>query len=63
MRELLLDLMQQGSETLAGRVTYLDIGPIHALERPAAGLDTLWLRGGFPGSLLTASDAASLRWR
>ena len=58
-----LDLMQQSSETLAGRVAYLDIGPIHALEWPATDLDTLWLRGGFPESLLAASDAASLRWR
>jgi predicted AAA+ superfamily ATPase len=66
-----LDLMQQSSETLAGRVAYLDIGPIHALEwassrsnaPPANPLDTLWLRGGFPDSLLAPSDAASLRWR
>ena len=58
-----LDLMQQSSETLAGRVAYLDIGPIHALEWSVADLETLWLRGGFPESLLAASDAASLRWR
>ena len=58
-----LDLMQQSSETLAGRVAYLDIGPIHALEWPGTNLDTLWLRGGFPDSLLASSDAASLRWR
>lgn len=58
-----LDLMQQSSETLAGRVSYLDIGPIHALEWPAANLDTLWLRGGFPDSVLANNDAASLRWR
>lgn len=58
-----LDLMQQSSETLAGRVAYLDIGPVHALEWPAADLDTLWLRGGFPDSVLAPGDAASLRWR
>ncbi len=58
-----LDLMQQSSETLAGRVAYLEIGPIHALEWPADDLDTLWLRGGFPDSLLAPNDAASLRWR
>ncbi len=57
-----LDLMQQSSETLAGRVSYLDIGPIHALEWPS-DLETLWLRGGFPDSLLAASEAASFRWR
>ncbi|MCX8517069.1 MAG: ATP-binding protein [Rhodoferax sp.] len=58
-----LDLMQQSSETLAGRVSYLDMGPIHALEWPGNALDTLWLRGGFPDSLLGDSDAASFRWR
>lgn len=43
-----LDLMQQSSETLAGRVAYVDIGPVHALEWPTQDLDALWLRGGFP---------------
>lgn len=58
-----LELMQQSSETLAGRVAYLDMGPIQALESPTTDLDTLWLRGGFPDSLLATTDAASLRWR
>ena len=60
-----LDLMQQSSETLAGRVAYLEITPVHALELrdQAPGADTLWLRGGFPDSLLAGSDADSLRWR
>ncbi len=56
-----LELMQQSSETLAGRIAYLDIGPLHAREPHGASLDTLWLRGGFPESLLARSDAASLR--
>jgi len=58
-----LDLMQQSSETLAGRVAYVDLGPIQALEWESTALDTLWLRGGFPDSLLAANDAESLRWR
>ena len=58
-----LDLMQQTSETLAGRVAYVDLGPIHALECEPTDLDQLWLRGGFPDSLLAANEAASLRWR
>ena len=58
-----LDLIQQSSETLAGRVAYLEMGPIHALEWTEGSLDALWLRGGFPDSLLAANDAASLRWR
>ena len=55
--------MEQSSETLAGRVSYLEVGPIHALEWADLATDVLWLRGGFPDSLLAATDAASLRWR
>lgn len=60
-----IDLLRQASETLAGRVAYLELGPINALEfSPTAGnLDRLWLRGGFPDSLLAANDATSLGWR
>jgi predicted AAA+ superfamily ATPase len=60
-----LDLMRQASETLAGRVEYIDLAPIDALELPASAGDVtrLWVRGGFPESLLAADDTASLRWR
>lgn len=60
-----LDLMQQSSETLAGRVAYLEVAPVNALELAGQSLsaDALWLRGGFPDSLLADSDAASLGWR
>lgn len=60
-----LELMRQSSETLAGRVAYLEIGPIDILEAGTASLDaqTLWLRGGFPESLLTQGDGPSLDWR
>jgi predicted AAA+ superfamily ATPase len=60
-----LDLMRQSSETLAGRVAYLDIAPFDIGEIAAAGLDatTLWLRGGFPDSLLARDDRRSLDWR
>lgn len=59
-----LDLMQQASETLAGRVAYLDAAPFTVREvGSAATPDALWLRGGFPDSLLAPSDAASLDWR
>lgn len=60
-----LDLMRQSSETLAGRVAYLDIAPLN-LEELAQTVWTasdLWLRGGFPDSLQSANDAASLDWR
>ena len=61
-------LLQQSSESLAGRVAQLELGPFQAREllptdAPAAALDPLWLRGGFPLAWLAADDATSLRWR
>ena len=60
-----LDLMRQSSETLAGRVAYLDIAPLNMDEATTAGIadNSLWLRGGFPDSLLAANDTQSLDWR
>ncbi len=58
-----IDLLKQSSESLAGRIRYLALGPLDASEVGGGRLDALWLRGGFPESLLAASDAASLRWR
>lgn len=60
-----IDLMRQSSETLAGRVAYLDILPLNAQETANAGieLNRAWLRGGFPESVLAPSDQDSLDWR
>ncbi|HVA57810.1 MAG TPA: ATP-binding protein, partial [Gemmatimonadaceae bacterium] len=58
-----MDLLKQSSESLAGRIRYLELAPLDAGEVGRERVDTLWLRGGFPESLLAASDAASLRWR
>ena len=58
-----LDLLKQSGETLVGRVAYLELTPFHVLEVAERPLDELWLRGGFPESLLAGSDARSLRWR
>lgn len=60
-----LDLLRQAGETLAGRVSYLELQPLDCLETgaTAAEHDRLWLRGGFPESYLATSDARSLRWR
>ena len=60
-----LDLMRQSSETLAGRVAYIDLAPLSIGDATAAGIadSTLWLRGGFPDSLLAADDTRSLNWR
>lgn len=58
-----LDLLKQSSESLAGRVRHLELTPISAHEVDPKKRSDLWLRGGFPDSLLAASHAASLRWR
>jgi predicted AAA+ superfamily ATPase len=58
-----MDLLKQSSESLAGRIRYLELAPLDAGEVGRDRLETLWLRGGFPESLLADSDAASLRWR
>ncbi|MFZ4604281.1 MAG: ATP-binding protein, partial [Caulobacterales bacterium] len=61
-----MDLLKQSSESLAGRIAYVELGPLTIAEALAAepnSLETLWLRGGFPDSLLALDDAASLEWR
>ncbi len=61
-----MDLLAQSSESLAGRLAYVELGPFVVTELPApeaAVPGALWLRGGFPDSYLARSDAASLRWR
>lgn len=58
-----IDLLKQSGETLAGRIAYLEMGPIDGLEVPVDDLNTLWVRGGFPDSFLAASDRESQRWR
>jgi predicted AAA+ superfamily ATPase len=60
------DLIRQSSESLAGRIAYLDLTPFLLNEiEPAALADLrhLWLRGGFPRSYLAADDDASFQWR
>ncbi|MCG3192383.1 MAG: hypothetical protein DIJKHBIC_01630 [Thermoanaerobaculia bacterium] len=60
-----LELLRQSGETLAGRVTYLELDPFDAIEvgESPDHLDRLWLRGGFPESYLASSEPMSFRWR
>ena len=58
-----LDLIQHSSETLAGRVAFVEMSGLHRLEVPDTLWDDLWLRGGFPESLTAPNEAASVRWR
>ena len=60
------DLLRQSGESLAGRVSYLELTPLLAAELPIDGLadlQRLWLRGGFPLSCLAPDDEASYAWR
>jgi len=63
-------LLQQSSESLAGRVSYLELTPFQArevmTEQGSTDLDILqrlWLRGGFPLSFTAANDEQSFSWR
>lgn len=58
-----LDLLHQSGESLAGRISYLEMGPINGLEVPSEDLSGLWNRGGFPDSFLAPDDRLSQRWR
>lgn len=60
-----MDLLRQSGESLAGRIAYVPLDPINIIEVQQCGIDltTLWLRGGFPDSLTSSSDADSFSWR
>jgi len=58
-----MDLLRQSGESLAGRISYLELGPFDALEVPPDQLDRLWVRGGFPRSFLADNDDLSVEWR
>ncbi len=57
-----LDLLRQSGESLAGRISYLELTPLQPLE-VTDKTEKLWLRGGFPDSFLSQSDQKSLTWR
>ncbi|WP_419840145.1 ATP-binding protein [Candidatus Poriferisodalis sp.] len=57
------DLLRQSAESLAGRIEYLELTGLQAAELGGDHLGTLWLRGGFPRSLLAGSDEDSRSWR
>ncbi|MBI4520235.1 MAG: ATP-binding protein, partial [Gemmatimonadetes bacterium] len=57
------DLVRGVSESLAGRIGFVDLSGF-ALEEVGSGQrNRLWLRGGFPRSFLAPSDRASMTWR
>lgn len=57
------NLLRQSSESLAGRITFLEVNPFRAVELAGDDLRKLWFRGGLPRSYLAESDEASNAWR
>ena len=73
------ELLRQSGESLAGRVAYVELAPLlvaellqpqpqpqpqaQAPDSALAQVQQLWLRGGYPRSLLSVSDAAAFDWR
>lgn len=56
-------LVKGVSESLAGRVGFVDLSGFSIDEAGAGRRDMLWSRGGFPRSFLAPDDAASFAWR
>lgn len=56
-------LVRGASESLAGRIGFVDLSGFDLTEVDTAERDRLWLRGGFPRSFLADDDAASMTWR
>lgn len=59
-----MDLMRQSSESLAGRIAYIEMSGLTLAEIDCGpqGRRALWLRGGFPDSYLAADDDLAMDW-
>ncbi len=57
------DLLQQSSESLAGRINYIELSGFNVEEVGQSHLNDLWLRGGFPDSFLAKNEEISFNWR
>ena len=60
-----MDLLRQSSESLAGRIHYIEMSGLSVLEikyNTLSDLHRLWLRGSFPDSYLSDSDTDSMEW-
>jgi uncharacterized protein len=59
-----MDLMRQSSESLAGRISYIEMSGLNLweIDRNQRDRQTLWLRGGFPDSYLATDDDLAMDW-
>lgn len=55
-------LLQQSSETLAGRIEFIELSGFDLAETGHRHWRRLWLRGGFPRAFLAATDADAFSW-
>ena len=58
------ELLQQSAETLAGRISYLELTPLNLteLDQTSASRERHWFRGGYPDAYLADSDADAQQW-
>ena len=56
-------LLQQSSESLAGRIAYHELAGLSLAEAGPRRADALWLRGGFPRAFLARNETQSVEWR
>lgn len=56
------DLVNKSSESLAGRIKYIELSPFSLAEIGYKKMDMLWLRGGFPDAFLSGSNDAAFDW-
>src|SRR3990170_2621463 len=56
-------IIKSVSETLAGRVEFIELTGFDISETGSGFAETLWQRGGFPRSFLADSESDSLAWR
>jgi predicted AAA+ superfamily ATPase len=56
-------MMKNASESLAGRVTFIDMSGFNIEESGRDNLSKLWFRGGFPRSYLSVDEQTSFQWR
>jgi uncharacterized protein len=57
------DILRSASETLAGRIEFIDLNGFDLTEVGSSNWESLWLRGGFPRSFLADDENDSLTWR
>ena len=57
-----MDLMRQSAESLAGRITYIEMSGLNVLEINQDDIQKLWFRGGFPNSYLASGDDIAMDW-